>query len=115
MVIDHVYETLKVGISALAAGTARIQERLWETWLVIHTLEEDDFPLELREEFRTVSDALTRPRQGAIAASEVVTLEQVRAACEGLDNEQARELALLIMELFAHVSANFWPTHKKAN
>jgi len=42
MDIDHVYETLKVGIDTLAAGTGSIQERLWETWTVIHTLNEDE-------------------------------------------------------------------------
>jgi hypothetical protein len=42
MDIDHVYETLKVGIDTLAAGTGSIPERLWETWTVIHTLNEDE-------------------------------------------------------------------------
>ena len=41
MDIDHVYETLKIGIDTLAAGTGSIQERLWETWTVIQTLNED--------------------------------------------------------------------------
>ena len=42
MDIDHIYETPKIGIDALAV-TGTIQERLSETWMVIH--EEDDFPL----------------------------------------------------------------------
>jgi hypothetical protein len=52
MEIDHVYETLKMAIDTLAASTGRIQERLWEAWLVIHTVKMDDFPPELRDDFR---------------------------------------------------------------
>jgi hypothetical protein len=64
MEIDHVYETLKMAIYTLAASTGRIQERLWEAWLVIHTVKMDDFPPELRDDFRKLSDALT-PHQSA--------------------------------------------------
>jgi hypothetical protein len=113
MDIDHVYETLKVGIDTLAAGTGSIQERLWETWIVIHTLNEDDLPLELRDDFRKLSETLTTPPESVIEAEEARTFGQTRAAYEALDNEQARNLALFIVQLFARVSAEFWPTHKK--
>ena len=116
MDIDHVYETLKIGIDALAASTGTIQERLWNTWLAIHTLKDDDFPLDLREDFRKLSDILTTPEQSAIDADpEVRSVSRARVACERLDGEHARELALQIVELFAHVSAEFWPTHKRAS
>jgi hypothetical protein len=114
MDIDHVYETLKIGIDTLAAGTGSIQERLWETWMVIHTLNQDDLPLELRDDFRKLSEALTTPQESAVEAEpEARTVGQARAAYEGLDNEHARILALFIVQLFAYVSAEFWPTHKK--
>jgi hypothetical protein len=92
MDIDHVYETLKVGMDILAGGTGTIQERLRETWIAIHTLKGDDFPLELRDDFHKFSDALTT----------------------GVRDDEAREIALLFVQLFAQVSADFWPTHKKA-
>jgi hypothetical protein len=38
------------------------------------------------------------------------TMGQVRAADEGLDDEHAGELAFLVVQLFAHMSAEFWPT-----
>jgi hypothetical protein len=44
MEIDQVYETLKMAVDILAAGTGRIQERLWEAWLIICTIKIDDFP-----------------------------------------------------------------------
>jgi hypothetical protein len=116
MDIDHVYETLKKGIDTLATGTGSIQARLRETWLVIQALEGDDFPLELQDEFRKLSDVLTTPPHSAIDADPAArTVGQARADYEGLDDEDARELALLIVQLFAHVSAEFWPTHKRAS
>jgi hypothetical protein len=115
MDIDHVYETLKIGIDTLAAGTGSIQERLWETWTGIHTLKDEDFTLELRDDFRKLSDALTAVQKSAIDAEPGArTVGRERAACEGLDDEHARKLALLIVQLFAYVSAEFWPTHKRA-
>jgi hypothetical protein len=115
MDIDHVYETLKIGIETLAADTGTIQERLWKAWMAIHTLEEDDFPLEVRDEFHKLSAALTTPQEDIAIGTDpkVRTVNLAREACEGLDGEHARELALLIIQLFAHVSAEFWPTHKK--
>jgi hypothetical protein len=113
MFIDHVYETLKIGIDTLAAGPGSIQERLWETWRVIHTLNEDDLPLELRDDFRKLSEALTTPQESVIDEEEARTFGQTRAAYEGLNNEHARKLALFIVQLFAYISAEFWPTHKK--
>ena len=113
MEIDHIYETLKIGIDTLAAGTGSIQERLRETWTVIHTLDEDDFPLELRDDFRKLSEALATPQESVIEAEEARTFGQARADYEGFDDEHARKLALLIVQLFAYASAEFWPTHKK--
>jgi hypothetical protein len=114
MDIDHVYETLKAGIDTLAAGTGSIQERLWETWTVIHTLNEDDLPLELHDDFRKLSEILTTPPESVIDAEEARTFGQTRAAYEGLNNEQAQKLARFIVQLFAEASAEFWPTHKNA-
>ncbi len=114
MEIDHVYETLKMAIDTLAASTGRIQERLWEAWLVIHTVKMDDFPPELRDDFRKLSDALT-PHQSARDANGRRTVGYARLGCDKLDNHQARQLALLLVQLFAETSAQFWPTHKKWN
>jgi hypothetical protein len=114
MDIDHVYEILKIGIDTLAAGTGSIQERLWETWTVIHALNEDDLPLELRDDFRKLSETLTTPQEPVVDAEEARTFGQARGAYEGLNNVHARILALFIVQLFANVSAEFWPTHKKA-
>jgi hypothetical protein len=63
MVIDHIYETLKMAIDILAAGTGGIQERLADAWSVIHSLKVDEFPLELRDDFSKLSDALGMPQQ----------------------------------------------------
>lgn len=116
MDIDHVYETLKIGVDTLAAGTGSIQARLQEAWTVIHALEEDDFPLELRNDFHKLLDALTTsPRLAVNADPGDHPIGQARAADERLDDETARELALLVVQLFAHVSAEFWPTHKRAS
>jgi len=115
MDIDHVYEMLKIGIDTLAAGTGSIQARLQETWMVIHGLEEEDFSLELRNDFRKLSAALTTPEQLAVNADPGArTSGQAHAAGEGLDDEHARELALLVVQLFVHASAEFWPTHRRA-
>jgi hypothetical protein len=114
MDIDHVYETLKNGIDTLAAGTASIQERLWETWKVIHTLNEDDLPLEIRDDFQKLSEALTTAQEKAPEAEpDGRKVGHAHGAYEGLDNEHARKLALFVVQLFAYVSAEFWPTHKK--
>ena len=114
MLIDHVFETLKVGLDTLAAGIGSIQERLREAWRVIHTLKEDDFPLELRDEFRKLSDVLTTPVELSTHADPGVhTVGDAHVAREELDEEHARELALVMVQLFAHVSAEFWPNHKK--
>src|SRR5215469_12984393 len=110
MDIDHVYETLKIGIDTLAAGTGSIQERLWETWKVIHTLNEDELPLELRDDFHKLSETLSTRQDSVVEAEEARTFGQARGAYEGLDNEHARKLALFIIQLFAYVSAEFWPT-----
>jgi hypothetical protein len=116
MDIDHIYETLTIGIDALAAGTRTIQERLSETWMVIHALEEDDFPLYVRDEFRKLSNALTTPQQSAINADpEGCIVDRAPAACEALDDGRARELALLVAQLFAHVSAELWPNQQKGH
>lgn len=114
MEIDHVYETLKMAIDTLAANTGRIQERLWKAWLIIHTVKVDDFPPELRDDFRKLSDALT-PQQSAIDADPSRRVGYARLGCDQLDNRQARHLALLIVQLFAETSAQFWPTHKTWN
>ena len=114
MEIDHVYETLKMAIDTLAASTGRIQERLWEAWLVIHTGKMDDFLPELRDDFRKLSDAL-RPHQSARDANGRRTVGYARLGCDKLDNHQARQLALLLVQLFAETSAQFWPTIKKWN
>jgi hypothetical protein len=115
MDIDHIYETLKIGIDTLATGTGSIQARLRETWLVIQALERDDFPLELRDDFRKLSDALTTTPQARDVDPATHRVGQARADYKGLDDEDARKLALLIVQLFSHVSAEFWPTHKRAS
>jgi hypothetical protein len=112
MEIDHVYETLKMAIDTLAANTGRIQERLWEAWVIIHTIKMDDFPPELRDDFRKLSDALT-PQQSAVDADPGPRVGSASQGCNQLDDHQAQQLALLIVQLFAESSAQFWPTHKK--
>jgi hypothetical protein len=112
MEIDHVYETVKMAIDTLTGSTGRIQKRLWEGWLVIRTLTMDDFPPELRDDFRKLSDALT-PHQSDTDANGRRTVGYARLGCDKLDNHQARQLALLLVQLFTEISAQFWPTHKK--
>jgi hypothetical protein len=116
MAIDHIYETLKAAIDILAAGTGRIQERLADAWLVIHSLEEDSFPLELRDEVDKLSDAFSTQQQSAIHADgRLRTVDQASRDRDEIDDAQARALALLIVQLFAHTSAQYWPTHKYAD
>jgi hypothetical protein len=91
MDIDHVYETLKIGIDTLAAGTGSMQQRLWETWTIIHTLNEDDLPLELPDDFRKLSEALTTPQESVIDAGGRA-FGQARAAYEGLTTNRHENL-----------------------
>lgn len=114
MEIGHVYETLKMAIDTVATSTGRIQERLCKVWLVIHTIKLDKIPPELRDDFRKLSDALA-PQQSAIDADPRRTVGHAGLGCDQLDDHQARQLALLIVQLFAETSAQFWPTHKNWN
>lgn len=112
MELDHVYETLKMAIDTLAGGTGTIQERLWQAWLIIHTLKIDEIPQEIREDFRKLWDALPS-QQSAIDPDLRPTVSQNLVGYEQLDNHQAQHLALSMVQLFADTSAQFWPTHKK--
>jgi hypothetical protein len=114
MEIDHVYEKLKMAINTLAASTHRIQERLWEAWLIIHTVNIEDFPPELRDDFRKLSDAMM-PQQSAVNADPGRRVGYRSLSSNQLNDHQARQLVLLIVQLFAETSAQFWPTHKKWN
>jgi hypothetical protein len=106
MIIDHIYETLKVAIDIATAGTGGIQERLAETGSVIHSLNMDEFPLELRDDFSKLSDALSTPQQSAIDPdARVRAVGHAGVGCDEVEDEQALALALLIVQLFVHTSA----------
>ena len=90
MDIDHIYETLKIGAMPWPLVRAPFRSPSHETWMAIHALEENDFPLYVRDEFRKVSDALTTTQQSAIDAHpEGRMVDRARAACEALDDERA--------------------------
>jgi hypothetical protein len=59
--------------------------------MAIHTLEEDDFPLEVRDEFHKLSAALTTPQKDIAIGTDpkVRTVNLAREACEGLDLEKS--------------------------
>lgn len=58
--VGYACEKLFVAIETMATGSGDVRERLNDAFMSFHTLKEDDFPVELRDDWRWVIDQLTR-------------------------------------------------------
>ncbi len=56
----YTVEKLTTALSCLATHPGDVRERLTSAFIVLHTLKEEDFPLEHREEWRWVIKEVTK-------------------------------------------------------
>jgi hypothetical protein len=58
--LGYAREKLFVAIETMATGPGDVRERLVDAFMSFHTLREDDFPIELQEDWKWVIGQLTR-------------------------------------------------------
>jgi hypothetical protein len=97
MSITYAHEKLTQAIYGLATGAGRIQERLHQAYMAMHTLKRDDLPDgNMRRKLAGVMDDLTyqpaKGHEGQITATLAIT-----------NDEDAREIARRIVDLFLEV------------
>lgn len=86
------------GATMSLARSGSIKDRLAEAYRsYLAGLTEEDLPWDLREEFRAVSDALTRERP--VMRGD----DPVRATIRKMSNEEADRIACSVVRLFAAV------------
>jgi hypothetical protein len=96
----HSYAKEKMGVAvrALATSQKNIRERIWTAYLSFHTLKEDDFPEELREDWNFIETHLTREEPTKDERGEV-TIGRVQNSLAKMNGELCEEIAEKICDL----------------
>ena len=100
MSIDYSYVTEKLtnAVGALAMGTGDIHSRLYNAFLLMHTLNQDDFPDNLKEDWCWIINELTK--NGPLENSQGEVIQgSVERTLQTIDNNSGREIAQRICEL----------------
>jgi hypothetical protein len=95
---SYAREKFGVAVNSLATGTSDLNDRIWNAYLSFHTLTENDFPDELKEDWLEIHNSLTVEEPTYDEKGEV-TIGKVQNTLKSLDTESCVELAQKICDL----------------
>lgn len=106
MSLEYAWEKLYITVRALASGTGSIQERLADAYLsggyLLDLARGDDLPADLLPSYDAINARMTRiPAQGDEGS--------IVASARQMGDEEAKELAEQIVDLFNEVAHRVGP------
>jgi hypothetical protein len=99
--LDYVWEKLYQATHGLAVGQGNIKERLFNAFLSLNVLHDDDFPAELQESFGALVEQITRvePRGGE---------GTIQATINTIDDDEAAQMAETIVSLYNAIATRYY-------
>lgn len=97
----NTYERLRLAVESLATGRGSLQDRLYYAFLHICVFRVEDFPERLRNEFREISEEMTKFEgdEGSI-----------KATCKVMSDDEAEKIAQRIFDLFTTITRRYCET-----
>jgi hypothetical protein len=99
----NTYERLRLAVESLATGRGSLQDRLYYAFLNIHVFRVEDFPERLRNEFREISEDMTKGKPVGDEGS-------TKATCNVMGEEEAEKIAQRIFDLFITIARRYCDT-----
>jgi len=96
----NTYERLRLAVESLATGRERLQERLYYSFLNIHVFRVEDFPEILRNEFKEISEEMTK-------VTPIGDEGSIKATCNVMGDEEAEKIAQRIFDLFTTIARRY--------
>ena len=98
--MDYYYaqEKLYIAIRSLATNNCTIHERILNAFMSFHTLREEDFPDEYKEDWKWIMDQITK-KGPVMSEKNDVLVGSVENTLAGLDNSVAVEIATKIFDI----------------
>jgi hypothetical protein len=96
----YTYERLHLAVENLATERGSLQDRLYYAFLDIHPLRVEDFPERLRNEFREISEEMTKVKPVGDEGS-------IKATCIVMSDDEAAKIAQRIFDLFTAIARGY--------
>jgi len=95
---NYAREKLSSAVQELAIGSGDVRERLYNAFLAMHTLKEDDFPEEYREDWKWIMEQLTR-YEPILDHNGKVFIGSVQNTLQRIKNKTGAKIAKKIFDL----------------
>jgi len=99
----NTYERLRLAVESLATGRGSLQDRLYYAFLHIYVFRVEEFPERLRDEFREISEEMTKVKPVGDEGS-------IKATCNIMGDEEAEKIAQRIFDLFTTIARSYCET-----